>query len=118
MCDVVSELGTLVAESGGWPELLPFLFDCVRSNTERLMTGGLAVFADLAAYATEALRPYLQVRAGDRAALAVVAACLATWGRTWAHHSRPAYLCTFWPPPPATHARRLFDGNKMHLQAR
>jgi len=55
----VGELGVMLADANGWPELLPFVFECAASGREPLMTSALAVLSDLAAYATDALRPGL-----------------------------------------------------------
>lgn len=65
MCDLATTLLD-PKDPDAWPELLPFLFDCVRSNKECLMTSGLTIFGDLAAYATDSLHPHLQVRKDEK----------------------------------------------------
>ena len=50
VCDCVSELAAGIIERGEWPELLPFMFQCVQSGQERLMEAALLIFEDLARY--------------------------------------------------------------------
>lgn len=47
ICDVVSELGIhiIYKQPDGWPELLPFMFNCIRSQKPILMEGSLNTFA-------------------------------------------------------------------------
>lgn len=33
VCDLVSELAAGLLEKPGWPELLPFMFQCIQSGT-------------------------------------------------------------------------------------
>ncbi|GHP09304.1 hypothetical protein PPROV_000804100 [Pycnococcus provasolii] len=62
--DTVSELAaTLLGETGNpssWPELLPFMFQCVQSDAAvRHQESALTIFAHLAGVMSDALRPYL-----------------------------------------------------------
>ncbi|KAG4167665.1 hypothetical protein ERO13_A13G209801v2 [Gossypium hirsutum] len=36
LCDTVSELASSILPENGWPELLPFMFQCVSSDSPRL----------------------------------------------------------------------------------
>ncbi|KAK9266130.1 hypothetical protein L1049_027333 [Liquidambar formosana] len=44
---------------GGWPELLPFLFQCVTSENHRLQESALLIFAQSSQYIGETLVPHL-----------------------------------------------------------
>ena len=59
MCDTVSELAAGILEGGDWPELLPFMFQCVQSGQPRMVEAALLVFAQLARYLADTLRQYL-----------------------------------------------------------
>eukprot|EP00897_Mesotaenium_endlicherianum_P006572 jgi/Mesen1/5943/ME000301S05074 len=59
LCDTVSELAAGIFEDGNWPELLPFMFECVSSSTDRLRESALFIFAQLAQYIGDSLHPYL-----------------------------------------------------------
>ncbi|KAK9821719.1 hypothetical protein WJX81_003315 [Elliptochloris bilobata] len=59
VCDTVSELAAGIMEGGGWPELLPFMFQCVQSRQPRMVEAALLVFAQLARYLADTLRQYL-----------------------------------------------------------
>eukprot|EP00262_Sarcandra_glabra_P020966 TRINITY_DN855_c0_g1_i1.p1 TRINITY_DN855_c0_g1~~TRINITY_DN855_c0_g1_i1.p1 ORF type:complete len:1178 (+),score=212.96 TRINITY_DN855_c0_g1_i1:195-3536(+) len=59
LCDTVSELASTVVPDGGWPELLPFMFQCIRSDSPRLRESALLIFAQLAQYIGETLIPHL-----------------------------------------------------------
>ena len=48
-----------VYEEPGWPELVPFLFQCVQTGQPNLMESALSVFATLASYVTDALKPQM-----------------------------------------------------------
>lgn len=56
--DTVSELAAGVYEEG-WPELLPFLFQCVTGGADPLKVTALNVFGELAAYIGDSLVPHL-----------------------------------------------------------
>lgn len=70
--DAVAELATSVLENPGWPELLPYMFQCVQSNVPLQMECALLIFAQLAHYILETLRQYLGTLHGT------LAQCLAS----------------------------------------
>jgi len=45
--DTVAVLATSVADEGNWPELLPFLFQCVQTGQDRLLESSLHIFAEI-----------------------------------------------------------------------
>ncbi|KAI4348458.1 hypothetical protein L6164_009181 [Bauhinia variegata] len=55
LCDTVSELASGILPDGGWPELLPFMFQCVTSDNTKLQEVALLIFSQLAHYISEAL---------------------------------------------------------------
>ena len=55
----MSELAAGILEGGDWPELLPFMFQCVQSGQPRMVEAALLVFAQLARYLADTLRLYL-----------------------------------------------------------
>lgn len=57
--DAVAELAAGTVEEGGWPELLPFMFQCVQSNITLRMECALLIFAQLAHYIMDTLRQYM-----------------------------------------------------------
>lgn len=59
VCDCVSELAAGIIEDQGWPELLPFIFQCVQSGQPRLMESALLIFACLARYVMPILTQYM-----------------------------------------------------------
>lgn len=59
LCDTVAELATSILDEGLWPELLPFMFQCVSSDTERLQESAFFMFAQLAQYVCPQLWPHL-----------------------------------------------------------
>lgn len=59
VCDTVAELASGTYEELGWPELLPFMFQCVQSNDTRLQESALLVFAQLARHIMGTLRQYM-----------------------------------------------------------
>jgi importin-5 len=60
VCDTVSELGAVLLEdAAGWPELLPFMFQCVQSGQKRLMESALLIFEALARYVVDVMLQYL-----------------------------------------------------------
>jgi len=67
VCDTVAELAAGILEGGDWPELLPFMFQCVQSGQPRLAEAALLVFAQLARYLADTLRQYLGTLHGVRA---------------------------------------------------
>ncbi|KAI7729184.1 hypothetical protein M8C21_025858, partial [Ambrosia artemisiifolia] len=40
LCDTVSELGSVILRDNGWPELLPFVFQCVALDNYKLQESG------------------------------------------------------------------------------
>ncbi|KAF3442233.1 hypothetical protein FNV43_RR16149 [Rhamnella rubrinervis] len=59
LCDTVSELASGILPDNGWPELLPFMFQCVTSESPKLQESALLIFAQLAHYIGETLLPHL-----------------------------------------------------------
>ncbi|XP_071735518.1 uncharacterized protein [Rutidosis leptorrhynchoides] len=59
LCDTVSELAATVLPENGWPELLPFMFQCVTSGNNRHRESALLIFGQLAQYIGELLVPHL-----------------------------------------------------------
>jgi hypothetical protein len=57
VCDAVSEVAVEAHE--GWPELVPFLFQCVQSGQPGLMESALVIFSTLASCITDTLQPQL-----------------------------------------------------------
>ncbi|PPD82642.1 hypothetical protein GOBAR_DD20432 [Gossypium barbadense] len=62
LCDTISDLASSVVATRGWPELLPFLFQCVNSKNPNLEESALLIFSRLAqnvGETTETLIPHL-----------------------------------------------------------
>ncbi|GJZ65987.1 importin-5-like protein [Tanacetum coccineum] len=59
LCDTISELAANVVSDNGWPELLPFMFNCVTSEDFRLIESALLIFAQLAQFVGESLIPHI-----------------------------------------------------------
>ena len=59
MCDTIAELASGTYEELGWPELLPFIFQCVQSSDARLQESALLIFAQLAHHIMGTLRQYM-----------------------------------------------------------
>ncbi|ERN20418.1 hypothetical protein AMTR_s00068p00103300 [Amborella trichopoda] len=59
LCDTVAELAAGVLAEGQWPELLPFMFQCVSSDSPRLRETALLMLAQLAQLVADALVPHL-----------------------------------------------------------
>jgi hypothetical protein len=57
--DTVCELAAGILEDGGWPELLPFLFQAVQGGPDKLRESALLIFAELATYIGGSMGPYL-----------------------------------------------------------
>ncbi|KDO54435.1 hypothetical protein CISIN_1g001249mg [Citrus sinensis] len=47
LCDTVSELASNILPENGWPELLPFMFQCVSSDSVKLQESAFLIFAQL-----------------------------------------------------------------------
>lgn len=61
IADAIAELGGQICEQGGWPELLPTLFNLTKSPNEALRTAALEIFSGLATSITAVLVPHLPV---------------------------------------------------------
>ena len=59
--DTVSGLAERIYDDSEWPELLPFLFQCVQSDQPRQMESALRIFADLAGFIMPVLLPHVNV---------------------------------------------------------
>eukprot|EP00249_Psilotum_nudum_P013400 c24308_g1_i1 orf=266-3634(-) len=59
LCDTVSELAASIADDGQWNELLPFLFQCVSSDSIRWKESALLIFGQLAQYMGSQLHQHL-----------------------------------------------------------
>lgn len=59
LCDTVAELAASIMEEGQWPELLPFMFQCVSSDSPRLKESALLMFAQLSQFIGDHLHPHL-----------------------------------------------------------
>ncbi|KAK9169628.1 hypothetical protein Syun_001768 [Stephania yunnanensis] len=59
LCDTVSELASGILPDNQWPELLPFMFQSVTSDSPRLQESALLIFAQLSQYIGEILVPHL-----------------------------------------------------------
>lgn len=59
LCDTVSELASNLLPDGAWPELLPFMFQAVTSDSPRLQESALLIFSQLAQYIGDILLPHL-----------------------------------------------------------
>lgn len=59
VCDTISELAVGIVETSGWPELLPFMFQCVTANDDRMKEASLIIFAQIAPYLQDPLLPHL-----------------------------------------------------------
>ncbi|KAH6556139.1 hypothetical protein KP509_1Z202200 [Ceratopteris richardii] len=59
LCDTVTEVAGNVVEDASWVELLPFLFQCVNSNVNRLEVSALLIFGQLAQHMGPQLQPHL-----------------------------------------------------------
>ncbi|XP_052196429.1 uncharacterized protein LOC127803875 [Diospyros lotus] len=59
LCDTVSELAAGILPDNGWPELVPFMFQCVSSDSPELQESALLVLSQLSQYTGETLVPHL-----------------------------------------------------------
>ncbi|KAG0494850.1 hypothetical protein HPP92_005844 [Vanilla planifolia] len=59
LCDTISELASNLLPDGAWPELLPFMFQAVTSDSLRLQESSLLIFSQLAQYIGDMLLPHL-----------------------------------------------------------
>ncbi|KAK4380243.1 hypothetical protein RND71_002105 [Anisodus tanguticus] len=60
LCDTVSQLASSILPENNWPELLPFMFQCVTSDLPNLQESAFFIFALLAQYVGEMLVPYIK----------------------------------------------------------
>ncbi|XP_059281812.1 uncharacterized protein LOC132035536 [Lycium ferocissimum] len=60
LCDTVSELASSILPENKWPELLPFMFQCVTSELPKLQESAFLIFSLLAQYVGEMLVPYIK----------------------------------------------------------
>ncbi|KAL9407426.1 hypothetical protein Peur_004398 [Populus x canadensis] len=60
LCDTVSELASGILPDNGWQELLPFMFQCVTSDSVKLQESAFLIFAQLSQYIGESLVPYIK----------------------------------------------------------
>ncbi|KAK6937001.1 Importin repeat 4 [Dillenia turbinata] len=60
LCDTVSELASGILPDSGWPELLPFMFQCVSSDSPKLQESAFLIFAQLSQYIGETLIPHIK----------------------------------------------------------
>ncbi|XP_071699864.1 uncharacterized protein [Rutidosis leptorrhynchoides] len=60
LCDTISELASTILPDNGWPELLPFMFQCVSSDSVKLQESAFLIFAQLSQYIGETLIPHIK----------------------------------------------------------
>ncbi|KAL3518942.1 hypothetical protein ACH5RR_021531 [Cinchona calisaya] len=60
LCDTISELASSILPENEWPEILPFMFQCVTSNDAKLQESAFLIFSQLAQYIGETLIPYIK----------------------------------------------------------
>ncbi|GAV83604.1 HEAT domain-containing protein/DUF577 domain-containing protein/HEAT_2 domain-containing protein [Cephalotus follicularis] len=60
LCDTVSELASSILPDNGWPELLPFMFQCVSSDSPNLQESAFFIFAQLSQYIGDTLIPHIK----------------------------------------------------------
>ncbi|KAJ8574038.1 hypothetical protein K7X08_010549 [Anisodus acutangulus] len=60
LCDTVSQLASSILPENNWPELLPFMFQCVTSDLPNLQESAFFIFALLAQDVDEMLVPYIK----------------------------------------------------------
>ncbi|KAK9671724.1 hypothetical protein RND81_12G050400 [Saponaria officinalis] len=87
LCDTISELAATIVPENQWPELLPFMFQCVTSDNPKLREMSLLIFAQLAQYVGESIliphlstlhNVFLQCLGGNSTADVRIAALSAT----------------------------------------
>ncbi|KAG9155701.1 hypothetical protein Leryth_003967 [Lithospermum erythrorhizon] len=59
LCDTISELASSILGENNWGELLPFMFNCVSSDSAKLQEAAFLIFSQLAQYIGEILVPYI-----------------------------------------------------------
>ncbi|XP_047319761.1 importin-5-like [Impatiens glandulifera] len=60
LCDTISELASSLLPENAWPELLPFMFQCVSSDSPKLQESAFLIFAHLSQYIGEILLPHIK----------------------------------------------------------
>jgi hypothetical protein len=60
LCDTISELASGILPENGWPELLPFMFECVSSNSPKHQESAFLIFAQLSQYIGDILIPHIK----------------------------------------------------------
>ncbi|KAG4195302.1 hypothetical protein ERO13_A06G103600v2 [Gossypium hirsutum] len=60
LCDTVAELASSILPENGWPELLPFMFQCVSSDSPKLQESAFLIFAQLSQYIGDVLTPFIK----------------------------------------------------------
>ncbi|CAN4094820.1 unnamed protein product [Withania somnifera] len=58
LCDTISELASSILPENQWPEILPFMFQCVSSDSPKLQESAFLIFSQLAQYIGDLLVPY------------------------------------------------------------
>ncbi|XP_057529235.1 uncharacterized protein LOC130807875 isoform X3 [Amaranthus tricolor] len=60
LCDVISALASTIVPHNGWPEILPFLFNCVSSDDVNLQESSFLIIAQLSESIGYTLIPYIK----------------------------------------------------------
>lgn len=60
LCDTISELASNILPENNWPEILPFMFQCVTSDSIKLQESAFLIFSQLAQYIGDTLIPYIK----------------------------------------------------------
>ncbi|KAF5735699.1 hypothetical protein HS088_TW15G01214 [Tripterygium wilfordii] len=60
LCDTISELASGIVPEDCWPELLPFMFQCVQSDSPKLQESAFLIFAQLSQYIGDTLIPHIK----------------------------------------------------------
>ncbi|CAN6555887.1 unnamed protein product [Malus baccata var. baccata] len=60
LCDTISELASGILPDNGWPELLPFMFQCVSSDSPKLQESAFLIFALLSQYIGDTMVPHIK----------------------------------------------------------
>ncbi|KAL6275144.1 hypothetical protein ACE6H2_018745 [Prunus campanulata] len=60
LCDTISELASGILPDNAWPELLPFMFQCVSSDSPKLQESAFLIFAQLSQYIGDTLVPHIK----------------------------------------------------------
>ncbi|XP_021714948.1 importin-5-like [Chenopodium quinoa] len=60
LCDTISELASGILPDNAWPELLPFMFQCVSSDSPYLQESAFLIFAQLSQFIGDSLVPFIK----------------------------------------------------------